>query len=291
MEEWRHSFQSVVRQLAQAKVESPAREAALLLELASGRSLSDWIVHGGKWQGRMVDVFSSYADRRARREPYHYIAGTREFLGMPLHVNSRVLIPRPETELLVQAVLDRVPAEPLTVVDVGTGSGAIALALRQWGPTDWTVIGTEKDQEALMVAKANAQAINVQVMWREGDLLKAVPESIDVVVANLPYVDGSEQDHLAPELIYEPAQALYADDGGLAVIKELIVQAAQRFGEKDRDRGASQIFLEHGIGQSSRVVDQLVRNGFEHIECLEDYAGIVRFVAAQWTRRHQKVGD
>jgi release factor glutamine methyltransferase len=162
-------------------------------------------------------TFQEYARRRVQREPVAYILGRRGFRRIELAVDPRVLIPRPETEHVVEAALDL--PRGARVVDVGTGSGAIALALADERP-DLRVVGTDSSAAALAVARANAERLGLDVELVQGDLLEPVSGEIDAVVSNPPYVREGER--LPPEITrYEPAQALYAGPDGLDVYRRL----------------------------------------------------------------------
>ncbi len=277
---WRESFRQSVEELREAGIEDAEREAALLLELSSGRSLSEWIVDGGVWAQPAEKRMRELTRRRAGREPYHYLAGIREFMGLSVRVDPAVLIPRPETELLVATVLAQVPDSSLTVVDVGTGSGAIALALRRPAAAAWTIVATENSAAALQVARSNGAALGLKISWRLGSLLEPVAGPVDVIVANLPYVDEAERGQLAPELAYEPPAALFAGRGGLAAIESLVVQAALRFARFPS--GVGGIFLEMGQGQAPAVTALLSRHGFGMITAVADYAGVARIAVGWW---------
>jgi release factor glutamine methyltransferase len=199
--------------------------------------------------------------RRRSREPVAYILGRKGFRALELEVDRRVLVPRPETEHVVEAALG-LPAGS-RVVDVGTGSGAIALALKDERP-DLVVLATDVNPEALEVARANAARLGLDVELVAGDLLAGISE-VDAVVSNPPYI--AEGDTVMPEVArYEPHDALFAPDAGLAVIRRLAPAAA----------GARFIALEHGAGQGDAVEEILRAAGFEDTSRVRDLAGIER---------------
>ena len=206
--------------------------------------------------------------RREEHEPVAYIVGTKGFRRLDLAVTPAVLIPRPETEHLVEAALG-LPSGA-RVCDVGTGSGAVALALAQERP-DLQVLATDSSAEALSVAKANARYHELEVEFLHGDLLGPVEGSLDAVVSNPPYVSECERTSLAPDVVeHEPAEALFAGDDGLDVIRRLVPDAV--------GRGARFLALEVGEGQAT-IVRQLLRNaGFDQVEVVHDLAGIARVV-------------
>lgn len=168
------------------------------------------------------------AQRRAAGEPLQYILGTAHFRELRLVVQPDVLIPRPETEVLVERALARLPADGL-VVDIGTGCGAIGLAIAYERP-DATVLATDVSEPALGCARLNAEIIGVDVEFRAGDLFAAVPDDLrgrfDLVVANPPYVADSDREFLSPEIVeHEPHVALFAGVDGLDVTRRLVADA------------------------------------------------------------------
>ncbi|NMP21018.1 peptide chain release factor N(5)-glutamine methyltransferase [Sulfobacillus harzensis] len=272
MDAWRQHLQEAAEQLRAAGIDRAEREARYLLEWASGRTLADWVAHGGAWDDTLDARFGVALRRRSEREPLAYITGQREFYGLMLRVTPAVLIPRPETEGLVQAVLDMIHQSQVRVVDVGTGSGAVALALKANKPA-WTVYGVDRSADALRIAKDNARALNLSVRFFRSDLLREASGPFDVVVANLPYVpDGYRGDE---ELSHEPPEALYGGPDGLSAIRALIGQARLKLSPW------GWIFLECGIGQAKTLGDYLRANGFDAIKAFSDLAGIPRVVAAQ----------
>jgi release factor glutamine methyltransferase len=208
--------------------------------------------------------FIEYAARRREREPVAYILGTKGFRSIELAVDPRVLIPRPETEHLVDAVLDL--PQGARVCDVGTGSGAIALALKSERP-DLEVVATDSSDEALDVAQWNAQRLGLDVAFHVGDLLADVSGPLDAIVSNPPYVeDGAE---LAPEIVrHEPALALRAGPDGLDVIRRLLPAAGAT--------AAHTVALEIGAGQAEAVAELTREAGFPEVVVTPDLAGISR---------------
>ena len=192
-----------------------------------------------------LDAFAALVARREQREPVAYILARKEFRRITLKVDSRALIPRPETELLIEAALG-LPARA-RVLDVGTGSGAVALALKDERP-DLELTGSEIDRDALSLARENAAGLGLDVRFVQADLLDGVQGRFDAVLANLPYVeDGAE---LAPEIArFEPPGALFAGEGGLDTIRRLVEQLAGIPGSR----------FEVGAGQASEVAGSSAR--------------------------------
>jgi len=211
--------------------------------------------------------------RRGRREPLAYVLGSQEFYGLRLRVGAGVLVPRPETEELVRHVVATLPALPCAVVDIGTGSGAIALAIKQARP-DCRVVGVDKSEAALAYARSNATTLGLDVEFRLGDLGFGLTERFAAVIANLPYIAEEEWAECDPELAFEPREALIAADGGMAVIVCLLSDA-RRLLVAD-----GVLWLEHGWRQAAAVGAASQAHGFSY-NCLSDLAGHERFARLQ----------
>jgi release factor glutamine methyltransferase len=206
-------------------------------------------------------AFMELAARRRNREPVAYILGTKGFRTIDLHVDPRVLIPRPETEFVVEAALSL--PQGARVVDVGTGSGAIALALKTERP-DLRVAATDVSAPALAVARGNAERLGLDVVFVEGDLLAGL--DADAVVSNPPYVAHGER--LPAEISFEPREALYGGEDGLDVIRRLVREAER----------APFLALEVGAGQAHAVAE-LMRG--RRVEIIRDLAGHERVVVGR----------
>jgi release factor glutamine methyltransferase len=265
----REALDSAVIALTAAGVDTPRLDAEVLLAHALGVGRLTLVVDPeAPVEGSAVRTFQAAVRRRsAGREPVAYITGVKGFRHLDLHVDPRVLIPRPETETLVEAALDL--PRGAHVVDVGTGSGAVALALKDERP-DLAITATDVSDDALDVARANATRLRLDVGFVCADLLDGVGE-VDAVVSNPPYVEEGTQ--LAPEIArHEPAAALYAGLDGLAVVRRLVAQAGER--------GADFLALEVGAGQAIAVEELARAAGFERTERRADLAGIDRVVVA-----------
>ncbi|MFQ3671424.1 MAG: peptide chain release factor N(5)-glutamine methyltransferase [Verrucomicrobiia bacterium] len=210
--------------------------------------------------------------RRAARDPLQHLIGTVDFFGCHLTVSPAALIPRPETELLVETLLFQIPNDrPVRIIDVGTGSGAIALALGRARPLAH-IIGIDTSPEALALAEHNRIRLNLpQVTFQSGNLLNSMDQPVDWVVANLPYLTTDEMAALQPELLKEPTLALAGGPDGLDLIRQLIPQARQL---------ASNLALEIGIAQGPAVLKLLTEAGFAHATIKQDLTGRDRFAFA-----------
>ena len=263
----REALREAVAALESAGCETPRLDAEVLLahvlQVDRGKLLTAPDLP-------VPDGFEALVRRRAGHEPVAYITGRRWFRHLEIAVDPRVLVPRPETEHVVEAALE-LPTGA-RVADVGTGSGAIALALKDERP-DLDVTGTDLSEDALAVARANGSRLGLDVRWSQGDLLAAVPGPLDAVVANPPYVRDDAV--LPPDVSdHEPALALRAGPDGLDAYRRLVPQVAAR--------GVAFAALEVGEGQAPEVGRMLLAAGCETVEAVRDLAGIERVVVGRW---------
>jgi release factor glutamine methyltransferase len=268
----RDALDSALIALTAAGCDTPRLDAELLLADAMGVDRAAIVSDPGRGlTPEQARRFQSYAMRRVQREPVAYILGTKGFRTIDLLVDGRVLIPRPETEHLVEAALEL--PHGARVADVGTGSGAVALALKAERP-DLEVVATDASPDALAVARANAQRLGLEVALLEGDLLAPVEGRLDAVLSNPPYVADGDRGSLAPDITrHEPPLALFAGEDGLSLIRRLAPQAAAT--------GASMLALEVGFGQAGAVAEIVRGAGFAQTRALADLAGIERVVVGR----------
>jgi release factor glutamine methyltransferase len=273
----RDALDGAVTAIEAAGCETPRLDAELLLAHALGVSRERvFLAAGGNEDqltvtGPAVRTFQDFVRRRAvEREPVAYILGRRHFRRLELAVDSRVLIPRPETELLVEVALGL--PEGARVLDVGTGSGAVALALKDERP-DLAVTGSDLSEAALALARANAERLELDVRWLAADLLDGVGHDYDAILSNPPYVPDSDRAALAPEILrHEPASALFAGEDGLDAIRALVLQASAL-------PSLHLLALEVGAGQAGDVGELMRAAGFSEVRAERDLAGIERVLA------------
>lgn len=266
------------------------RDAEVLAQHVLGRDRAWLLAHPeAEVSDEDAATLRALAERRAAGTPLQHLTGVQEFFGRPFAVNGDVLIPRPETELLVEAVLEWVRAwrgaEPLRILDVGAGSGAIAVTLALELP-EATVTAVDLSPAALGVAQRNAERLGATVRFVESDLLRALTSeqpAFDVVVSNPPYVPFTDARTLATEVVdHEPHLALFAEDEGLAVYRRLIPQAHAALPP------GGLLAMEFGFGQREAVRELFGQQRYEdaspqwtEARFRDDYAGIPRVVLAE----------
>ena len=253
-----------------ADVDTPRLDAELLLAEATGWDRTRLAAEPEAGiEPAAARRFAEMVRRRIRREPVAYILGRKAFRHIELAVDSRVLIPRPESELLVEIAVE---LEPRTVLDVGTGSGAIALAVADELP-EAEIVATDTSDDALGLARENAERLGMagRIAFERGTV--PAGRRFDLILANLPYVREDELASLDPEIRdYEPRQAVVAGAEGLEAISVVVAAATSTL----TDRGG--LALEVGAGQAGAVAELLVDLGFTQVEGRQDLAGIPRVV-------------
>jgi release factor glutamine methyltransferase len=263
--------------------ETPSLDAQVLLGQVTGASRAATLAYPER--AMATEQAARYAEliaRRAAHEPVAYLTGHREFLGLDLLVDRRALIPRPETELLVEAALRdlaerlaRAPQSPPLVADIGVGSGAIPIALAVSEPRLPRLYASDLSPDALALARENAARLGVaaRITFLQGDLLAPLPEPVDVLTANLPYVAPDDPDVPRTVSAYEPPLALYGADDGLGHIRRLLEQAPGRL------RPGASLYLEFGFDQGA-AVERLARAAFPlaALRLGADYAGWDRYI-------------
>lgn len=260
------------------------REAEMIIERVLGSSRATVIAY----PERMLDAAQEQQAlamivRRAGGEPMAYILGSREFYSLDFSVTPAVLIPRPETELLVEQALARLSSLPAPqgarLLDLGTGSGAIAISVARHFPAA-NVTATDISGGALAVARQNARALGVPIRFIESDWFAALgSETFDLIVSNPPYVAAGDKHLAAGDLRFEPISALTdgaPGENGLACIRRIIADAPQHL-----NKGGSLLF-EHGYDQASACAELLAARGFRDLCSFNDLAGIARVAGGRW---------
>lgn len=258
--------------------ESPRRDAEILLGLVTGRQRT-YLMAFGETMLTTAELLrlKPLLKRRQHGEPVAYLVGEREFWSLPLTVSPATLIPRPDTECLVEHALTHLPATPCSILDLGTGSGAIALALASERP-NCVVTGVDIQPDAVALAEHNAQELSINnVRFLQGywfDPLQG--EHFTVIVSNPPYIDASDPHLLRGDVRFEPNTALVADANGLADLA-VIIRRSPGYLEQ-----AGWLLVEHGWQQAAVVRDLFHRAGFDVVSTCKDYAGNSRVTLGQW---------
>jgi len=259
--------------------DSAALDAQLLLAHALQRSRSWLLAHAdATLDSAARAAFAALLARRVAGEPLAYITGRREFWSLLLAVNSAVLVPRPETELLVERALALLPKAGARVADLGTGSGAIALALAS-ERADWQLTAIDHSSAALAVAAANARELGLRNLrlLASNWFSSLAGERFDLLVSNPPYIAESDPALLDLALQHEPRMALSSGPEGLDALWAIIAGATAHL------LPAGWLLLEHGATQAAAVATMLVAQGFTHVRCHADLAGLPRVTEAQRT--------
>jgi len=256
-------------------------DARLLAEHVLGWTTEQFFVDGSAPPLAGFDKrYESLVARRATREPFAYIVGAQEFWGLRFEVTPAVLIPRPETELIVEAVLELLNnAVAVRIADVGTGSGCLAVPIARERPQS-SIVATDTSEEALAVAGRNADRHGVagRIQFTRADLLDGIPGPFDLVVSNPPYVREIDRADIQPEVRWEPPDALFAGHEGLDVIRRLLPRATSRL------TPGGTLMFEIGFGQADAVAGLIsAAPGLTMCELRSDLQGIPRVAIARRT--------
>lgn len=269
-------------------IESPRLDAELLVGHALSMSRTELIVDSARPLGQDdLTRLRELVKRRRAREPVAYLRGEREFYGMPFRVDRRVLVPRPDTEILVEAALALTEPCSMSVraLDLCTGSGCVAVAFARARPTA-RVLATDLSDDALAVARENAQRLGAyNVAFAQGDLFAAVPASwgaddegptFDVITANPPYIPTADIAGLAPEIrVFEPRLALDGGGDGLDLVRRIVVEAPRFLA------AGGALALEIGHGEAAATEALMVEAGFTSVRAHRDYGGVDRVVSGR----------
>jgi release factor glutamine methyltransferase len=263
--------------LAQARVRIGASEAKLLLHHVLGCSPAEIVAHPEREIAESQSSrYAKLVSRRAAGEPIAYLVGYREFYSRDFRVSPAVLIPRPETELLVDVALGKVRrGDTPRILDLGAGSGCVAIALALELGSEVTAV--DVSAEALAVARDNAARLGARVKFIESDWFAAIDGEFDLIVGNPPYVADGDSHLSEGDLRFEPMAALACGADGLSAIRRILDKAPRHLAPGAR------LFLEHGYDQAEAMRTLLVEAGFTDIEQHRDLAGIVRVSGGVWS--------
>ena len=265
--------------LESAGIEDNAISSELLLRSLLGLSRAELILaHSRKVDSETESQYKNLIERRAAREPLQHLVGWVDFYNITLKTDSRALIPRPETEILVETVLGRLKGvSTLEILDIGTGSGNIAIALAKSLPGA-RLTGLDISPDALQLAQFNAthNGVERQIKFVGGDILDAIfAESLGIfgcVVSNPPYVSYAEKEHLQPEVLeFEPRAALFSGDDSLIFFKTIVSIISYIL------KPGGLLAFEIGIGQA-RLIAKMMKDSFKNVEIVNDLAGIERVI-------------
>ena len=267
----------------------PPLEARMLLERVLGKTRAWLIAHADEAAGAEAEqAFAALAEQRRQGEPIAYILGKREFHGLEFGVTRAVLIPRPETELLVELALERIPENAaLRVLDLGAGSGAIAVAVAKQRPQA-RLTAVDVDYAALAVARANASRHGVSVRFFYGDWFGALSgETFDLIVSNPPYVAAGDPHLAMGDVRFEPQRALVGGADGLDCIRAIVAKAGAHL------RPGAWLLFEHGYDQAEACRALLEAHGYAKVQSWPDLAGIPRVSggcrAGQWREQSKMI--
>ncbi|AWK15371.1 peptide chain release factor N(5)-glutamine methyltransferase [Candidatus Fukatsuia symbiotica] len=257
--------------------ESPKRDAEILLGFITGRSRSFILAFGETLlTAEQLALLTPLVHRRQQGEPIAYLIGQREFWSLPLTLSATTLIPRPDTECLVEQALSHLPRAACSILDLGSGSGAIALALASERP-DCTVIGVDINADAVALACHNATKLALNnLSFIQGNWFAPLDQRFMLIVSNPPYIDANDP-HLAKgDVRYEPPQALIAEANGMADLITIVQQAPYYIA------ASGWLLVEHGWKQAKQVQALFCKTGFNSVVTHKDYAGHDRITLGQW---------
>lgn len=265
------------RQILRGHSDNPYHEALLLLQFASGKSKEFLLGHADETlQKSACELFQKSLSRRLTGEPIAYITQTKEFWSLPLEISPGVLIPRPETELIVETTLALArEKQNISILDLGTGSGCVALALAKELPQA-NIVACDNSRASVLLAQKNARKFNLDnVSIIKSDWFSQITQPFfDIIVSNPPYISARDSELEHNVGLFEPASALFAENNGLASLYHIIRQARQRLGY------GGTLLLEHGYQQAQAVQHCLRQNHYHHIETLQDIQQLDRVTKA-----------
>jgi len=273
-------LQSTTGYFQKRNIDSPRLNAEYLLGHVLGRKRMELYLDFERplRESELVPL-RELVKRRGAGEPLQHLLGTVEFCGRSFRCDKRALVPRPETEQLVELLISDFKSEIAysLMVDVGTGSGVIALTLAAEFPKA-EIVGADISEDALILARENAERLGLvdRVRLLRSNLLESVQPGFDLIVANLPYVSTGDRQNLSREVLHDPEVALFAGARGDELVRQLIAQAPSWL------RPAGMLAMEIGIGQSDTLVAALAEKNYRDIWTEKDYSGVIRFLFARY---------
>lgn len=273
-------LQSTTAYFEKRKIENPRLNAEHLLAHALGKTRMDIYLDFERTLSEAeLQPIRDLVKRRGQGEPLQHLLGTVEFCGQTFAIDKRALVPRPETEQLVELLVSEVRHQKsaVRIVDIGTGSGVIALSLAKQFP-EAKVFAVDVSEDALALARENEALLGLtgRVQFRKGDLLENFTERFDVIVANLPYVSMQDRHLLTREVLHDPEVSLFAGSAGDELIRRLIEQAPEHLAANGL------LAVEIGINQSEGLTEFLRQKNYQDIRSKKDYSGIPRFLLASY---------
>ena len=273
-------LQSTTAYFTRHKIENPRLNAEHLLVHVLGLSRMDlYLEFERNLSDDELKPLRELVKRRGQGEPLQHLLGTVEFCGHTFLSDNRAMVPRPETEELVEFLKSEVRSQrpEVSIIDVGTGSGVIALSLAKKFP-EAEIYAVDVSEDALALARENAERLGLtkRVQLSKGDLLKNISERFDLIVANLPYISMQDRHLLSREVLHDPEVALFAGARGDELVRELIEQAPAHL------KPGGLLALEIGIVQAEALAELLARKNYHDIESKTDYSGIPRFLIVRY---------
>jgi len=273
-------LQSTTGYFQKRNIDSPRLNAEHLLAHVLGRKRIElYVDFERRLRESELAPLRELVKRRGSGEPLQHLLGTVEFCGRSFRCDKRALVPRPETEQLVELLISHFKSEIAysRMIDVGTGSGVIALSLAAEFPKA-EIVGVDISEEALMLARENAEQLGLvdRVRFLRSNLFENVQPHFNVIVANLPYVSTEDRQNLSREVLHDPEVALFAGTRGDELVRQLITQAPAWL------RPGGMLAMETGIGQSEALVAALAAKNYRDISTEKDYSGVIRFLFARY---------